>query len=79
MSRQGLVLMSGLLPEALAAGDYTLTLSSRFVSDEIDNGRRKIGPFDAECSAAFAVDDRQKLVEALVLFDKGSCSLHVAA
>lgn len=66
------------LPSKLAAGSYTLTLSSVMVSDAILNGVRQFGPADATCSTTLIVRGDQP-IRIQGMFDKGSCEVGVTA
>jgi hypothetical protein len=69
------LMIDGGLPLTLPAGDYTLTLSSRVVSDAILNGVRQMGPVGATCAADFTVVPGQNSVRAQGLFEGNTCSV----
>ena len=68
-------MIDGGLPARLPAGDYTLTLSSRVVSDVIVNGVRQMGAVGATCSADFTVMPGQDSVGAQGSFEGDTCSI----
>lgn len=72
---EGALVIGGGLPATLPAGDYTLTLSSRLVSDAILNGVRQVGPIDATCSIDFTVAPGQGSIGAHGSFDNDACSI----
>ena len=69
------LVIGGGLPATLPAGDYTLTLSSRVVSDAILNGVRQVGPIDATCFTDFTVAPGQGSIGAHGSFESDACSV----
>jgi hypothetical protein len=62
------------LPPALAPGQYAFAFRSAFVSDEVLNGQRQIGPTDVECSTTIDVaPGASPRIQAV--FNAGSCEI----
>jgi hypothetical protein len=62
------------LAPSLGVGDHTLTFNSNFVSDEVLNGQRQLGPVDATCAIDVVVAPGQDIVTVEVIFDQGACT-----
>ena len=76
----GAIVVDDGLPATLAAGEYTLTLTSNLMSDVLlANGEREIGPVDARCVETFEVAPGQVVVVVHAVFDKAACEIEIAA
>ena len=73
-----LVMETG-LPPTLPTGRYTVTLTSKLVSDVVLNGVRQIGPDAATCAAAFIVTPGQASVSVDAEFDFDTCAAALKA
>ena len=75
LDRAGTLAIGRGLPATPPAGVYTLTLSSRAVSDAILNGVRQLGPTDASCSVELTIVPGQHSVGARGSFYAHTCTV----